>query len=139
MEYCEGSSLESIYRHHGPLSERLVTRYIIQVLDGLDFLHEQHIVHRDVKAANILTTKEGLVKIADFGIAGEIKPDALDTSDTTPGRTVGSPYWRKFTHLGHLTCLVAPEVLNVVVDRDTSPSSKSIGSPCDIWCDLFFF
>ena len=49
LEYCEGSSLEALYLRFGAFSEKLTKRYIIQVLEGLDFLHTQGITHRDVK------------------------------------------------------------------------------------------
>ena len=63
--YCENGSLHSILKKFGTFSETLVAVYVAQVLEGLIYLHEQGVVHRDIKGANILTTKEGLVKLAD--------------------------------------------------------------------------
>lgn len=57
-----------------------------QVLNGLLYLHEQGVIHRDIKGANILTTKEGLVKLADFGVA-------MRTSALLDDQVVGTPYW----------------------------------------------
>lgn len=65
-----------------------------QVLHGLLYLHEQGVIHRDIKGANILTTKEGLVKLADFGVA--TKANGLHESSV-----VGTPYW------------MAPEVIEL--------------------------
>ncbi|RUS20588.1 hypothetical protein BC937DRAFT_94880 [Endogone sp. FLAS-F59071] len=69
LEYCENGSLNSILRRFGQFPESLVAVYITQVLEGLRYLHDQGVVHRDIKGANILTTKEGHVKLADFGVA----------------------------------------------------------------------
>ena len=62
-----------------------------QVLEGLVYLHEQGVIHRDIKGANILTNKDGCVKLADFGVAS--KATATSSNDTV----VGSPYWSKQT------------------------------------------
>jgi serine/threonine protein kinase len=61
LEYCENGSLHSICKNFGKFPENLVSLYTSQVLQGLLFLHEQGVIHRDIKGANILTTKEGLV------------------------------------------------------------------------------
>ena len=51
------------------LSEKLVAGYVIQVLEGLDYLHQNDIVHGNLKAANILITQSGEVKLSDIGIS----------------------------------------------------------------------
>jgi serine/threonine protein kinase len=69
LEYIENGSLDSLIKKFGKIPENLVTIYIYQVLEGLVFLHEKGIIHRDIKGGNILTTKEGEVKLADFSVA----------------------------------------------------------------------
>jgi serine/threonine protein kinase len=61
--------------------------YISQVLEGLVYLHDQGVIHRDIKGANILTNKDGTVKLADFGVASTAAASVND------GAVVGSPYW----------------------------------------------
>ncbi|ETV92602.1 STE/STE11/CDC15 protein kinase [Aphanomyces invadans] len=95
LEYMENGSLAQFMKKFGTLSETLVAMYITQVLRGLAYLHAQGVLHRDVKGANILTTKDGLVKIADFGVA--IKLNEAQKSNSV----VGSPYW------------MAPEVIEM--------------------------
>lgn len=51
------------------LDEDVIKLYIKQILVGLDFLHKEGVIHRDIKGANILITKHGKVKLADFGVA----------------------------------------------------------------------
>ncbi|KAH8114562.1 hypothetical protein DFH11DRAFT_1689039 [Phellopilus nigrolimitatus] len=89
LEFCENGSLHNICKKFGKFPENLVAVYISQVLEGLMYLHDQGVIHRDIKGANILTNKDGCVKLADFGVAskataGPAKDDAV----------VGSPYWR---------------------------------------------
>ncbi|CAI5725566.1 unnamed protein product [Hyaloperonospora brassicae] len=95
LEYMENGSLAQFVKKFRFLSETLVAMYITQVLRGLAYLHEQGVLHRDVKGANILTTKDGLVKLADFGVA-------IKLNDTQKANSVvGSPYW------------MAPEVIEM--------------------------
>ncbi|KAJ8429021.1 hypothetical protein Cgig2_015000 [Carnegiea gigantea] len=90
LEYVENGSLANIIKPNkfGPFPEQLVAHYIAQVLEGLVYLHEQGVIHRDIKGANILTTKEGLVKLADFGVATK-----LTEADVNTHSVVGTPYW----------------------------------------------
>ncbi|KAF9678659.1 hypothetical protein SADUNF_Sadunf07G0057900 [Salix dunnii] len=98
LEYVENGSLANIIKPNkfGPFPESLVAFYIAQVLEGLVYLHEQGVIHRDIKGANILTTKEGLVKLADFGVATK-----LTEADVNTHSVVGTPYW------------MAPEVIEM--------------------------
>ena len=70
-------------------------------------------IHRDIKGANILTTREGVVKIADFGVATNLG----DEIGTNSNAFVGSPYW------------MAPEVINMQQNH----AYNKITSACDIW------
>jgi serine/threonine protein kinase len=94
LEYCENGSLHSISKNFGKFPENLVGLYMSQVLHGLLYLHEQGVIHRDIKGANILTTKQGLVKLADFGVATK-------TTTLHESSVVGTPYW------------MAPEVIEL--------------------------
>ncbi|WVZ87554.1 hypothetical protein U9M48_034173 [Paspalum notatum var. saurae] len=90
LEYVENGSLASIIKRNkfGPFPESLVVVYIAQVLEGLVYLHEQGVIHRDIKGRNILTTKEGIVKLTGFGAATKITE-----ADVNTGVVIGTPYW----------------------------------------------
>jgi serine/threonine protein kinase len=73
MEYCEGGSVDNVYDLlRRPLSEPLIAYVCRETLLGLRYLHEHLIIHRDVKGSNILLTKDGQVKLADFGVSAAL-------------------------------------------------------------------
>lgn len=110
LEYCENGSLHSICKNYGKFPENLVGLYMTQVLQGLLYLHDQGVIHRDIKGANILTTKDGKVKLADFGVStrtlsGEDKED----------KVFGTAFW------------MAPEVIQLS-GATTASDIWSLGS-----------
>ena len=69
MEYVEGKDLAAIVKERGPLAVREAVECILQAARGLQYAHEQGIVHRDIKPGNLLLDKKGTVKILDMGLA----------------------------------------------------------------------
>ena len=67
LEYVENGSLHQMIKQSGKMGEHLVLIFVRQILEGLAYLHNQGIIHRDIKGANLLLTKNGIVKLADFG------------------------------------------------------------------------
>ncbi|CAB16374.1 Serine/threonine-protein kinase ppk11 [Schizosaccharomyces pombe] len=88
MEYCDGGSCLDLLKLSGTFSERVIAEVMRQVLEALVYLHGQGKMHRDIKAANILTMKDGLVKLADFGVSGQLE-SLRDKNDDF----VGTPFW----------------------------------------------
>jgi len=68
MEYIDGITLTQLLAY-GPLSVERARDIALQVCDALAYAHSRGIIHRDIKAGNIMVTKEGVVKVTDFGIA----------------------------------------------------------------------
>ena len=113
-----------ILKAFGRLNEKLVATYVMKILEGLNYLHRNDVVHCDLKAANILTTKHGNVKLSDFGVSlnmrnvgREAKPDIA-----------GTPNWSECLFSSYRRTLmqaipVAPEVIEL---KGASPAS-------DIW------
>ena len=72
----------------GKLNEGLVTGYVVKILKGLHYLHESDVVHLDLKVANILTTKNGNMKLSNFGVSLNLRTVEHELKDIagTPNR-----------------------------------------------------
>lgn len=105
LEYIPGGSLASIVAHDGAIDEPQARNFTRQIVDGLKYLHDRNIIHRDIKGGNILVNK-GIAKIGDFGISKKIVPPNEDArgsvisiyrgADAAQQRTSnlqGSVYW----------------------------------------------
>ncbi|KAI9728460.1 MAG: hypothetical protein M1828_003862 [Chrysothrix sp. TS-e1954] len=110
LEYIDGGSVGTCLRRHGKFEEPLVSSLTRQTLNALAYLHHKGILHRDLKADNILLTTEGTCKISDFGISK--KSDNIYGNDVTNSMQ-GSVFW------------MAPEVVR--------SQGKGYSAKVDIW------
>ena len=69
MEYVKGKDLQTIVKEARPLDFEQAARYIAQAAEGLDYVHQQGLIHRDVKPANLLVDEEDTIKVLDLGLA----------------------------------------------------------------------
>lgn len=90
LEYISGGSVGSCFRKHGKFEESVVRSLTRQTLEGLSYLHAEGILHRDLKADNILLDLDGTCKISDFGISK--KSDNVYGNDITNSMQ-GSVFW----------------------------------------------
>lgn len=89
MEYVEGRTLKDIISEEGPLPVGKAVDIAIMICDGIHQAHQKGIIHRDIKPANILVTSNGMVKVADFGIAQAISKKTI----TFGGNVIGSVHY----------------------------------------------
>ncbi|KAM5582453.1 hypothetical protein ABKV19_002727 [Rosa sericea] len=105
LELVTKGSLQKLYQSY-PLTDSHVSVYTRQILQGLKYLHDQNVIHRDIKCANILVHVNGSIKLADFGLAKAIKVNDIISCQ-------GTPNW------------MAPEL--------AKPGNPGYGLPADIW------
>ncbi|KAJ2806156.1 kinase that interacts with cdc31p [Coemansia guatemalensis] len=87
MEYASGGSIHKLMQA-GPVEDKYTASIMYGVLLALDYLHTSGIMHRDIKAANILVTNEGVVQLCDFGVARQVMQASAKSYSF-----VGTPYW----------------------------------------------
>ncbi|KAI6036242.1 Pkinase-domain-containing protein [Pisolithus microcarpus] len=87
LEYVPGGSVTALLRSYGAFEEPLVKNFVRQILQGLNYLHERDIVHRDIKGGNILVDNKGGIKISDFGISKKVDGNLLT------GKRMASVFW----------------------------------------------
>jgi serine/threonine protein kinase/tetratricopeptide (TPR) repeat protein len=91
MELLEGETLRERL-DGGPIPQRKALDYALQIAQGLAAAHDRGIIHRDLKPQNVFVTRDGLVKILDFGlakVAGQTAPEGRSNAPTTPGTRTG--------------------------------------------------
>ncbi|XP_055725024.1 serine/threonine-protein kinase 10 [Salvelinus fontinalis] len=112
VEFCPGGALDDIMLElERGLSEQQISEVCCQTLQALSYLHQHHIIHRDLKAGNILLTMEGHVKLADFGVSAK-NIHTLQKRATF----IGTPYW------------MAPEVIQCETSKE-----NPYGPKADVW------
>jgi serine/threonine protein kinase/tetratricopeptide (TPR) repeat protein len=95
MEYVEGETLESLIKRYGRLEVKLALEIASQVAAGLAAVHEQNLVHRDIKPTNIMVALKGdgraTAKIIDLGLAKVVSEGISEAAISTPGVFAGTP------------------------------------------------
>lgn len=111
VEWMPGGSISYLLGMYGAFSENVITSYILQILRGLAYLHDNHVLHRDLKGANLLVDSTGQrLRIGDFGAAARLASQTTGAGEFQ-GQLLGT------------IAFMAPEVLR----------GENYGRACDVW------
>jgi serine/threonine protein kinase len=95
MEFVEGGTLQNLIKRSGPLNVKLALEITTQVAAGLSAVHEQNLVHRDIKPTNIIVRlkeeRSVTAKIIDLGLAKTLNESASEAGISSPGAFAGTP------------------------------------------------
>ncbi|KAI4343221.1 hypothetical protein MLD38_027750 [Melastoma candidum] len=90
LEFVSGGSISSLLGKFGAFPETVIRTYTKQLLLGLEYLHKNGIMHRDIKGANILVDNRGCIKLADFGASKQV----VELATVSVAKSMkGTPYW----------------------------------------------
>ncbi|KAA8893271.1 kinase-like domain-containing protein [Sphaerosporella brunnea] len=87
MDFCSGGSMRTLMKA-GPIEEKYIAVVVRETLTALSYLHTQGIIHRDIKAANILVNQDGRIQLCDFGVSAQ-----LANKHNKRNTFVGTPQW----------------------------------------------
>jgi serine/threonine protein kinase len=91
MELLEGETVYDRLRYDGPFPLPEAVQILCAVLDGVHAAHQHHIIHRDLKPSNVFLTRDGAVKLIDFGLSKDLGSQQDRTMVTGPGEALGTP------------------------------------------------
>src|SRR4051812_234364 len=90
MEYVDGDTVENIVKEQKKLDWKLASKVVLDTAEALSHAHKKGIIHRDIKPENIMLTKNGEVKVMDFGLAKQVQ---AATKVSVTGQIVGTPFF----------------------------------------------
>jgi serine/threonine protein kinase len=112
LEYCNGGSIKQLLEKFDSFDEKLIKLYVRQILEGLVYLHDKGIIHRNIKNCNILVDGDGTVKLTDFVICDILSGEDPENILYFNSSKADGPFW------------MAPEIAS---------KSNNITTAVDIW------